>query len=94
LWVSPSCTRRVITTTPFEISLIKDAKVAETYRSDGSEAVAKDVGTAAGLDRRYSFTLVAGMAALTSKRTRGAFTNIITDAYAARRRRAHPSSAN
>ena len=73
----------VITTTPFEISLIKDAKEAETYRFDGSEAAAKDVRTGAVLDRRYSFTLVAGMAALTSKRTRGAFTNIITDAYAA-----------
>ena len=34
------------------------------------------------LARRYSFTLVAGMLALTSRLTRGAFTNIITDAYA------------
>ena len=73
----------VIATTPFEISLMKDGTNLEMYRVDGSESVAKDPGTGAVLDRRYSFTLVAGMVALTSKRTRGAFTNIITDAYAA-----------
>jgi len=40
--------------------------------------------TGATLDRRFSFSLVAGMLALTSKRTRGSLTNIITDAYAVR----------
>jgi len=44
---------------------------------------AKDVKTGATLNIRYSFTLVAGMVALTSKRTRGDFTNIVRDAYAA-----------
>jgi hypothetical protein len=73
----------VISTTPFEISLIKDGKDPESYRLDGSEINAKDARTGAVLDRRHSFTLVAGRVALTSKTPRGQFTNIITDAYAA-----------
>ena len=72
-----------ISTTPVEISLVKDGNDPEVYRIDGTEVAARDVRTGATLDIRYSFTLVAGMVALTSKRTRGDFTNIITDAYAA-----------
>jgi hypothetical protein len=71
----------VVSTTPFEISLVKDARDPEIYALGGSESVAKDPRTGALLDIRYNFTLVAGMVALTSKRARGAFTNIITDAY-------------
>jgi hypothetical protein len=75
-----------IAITPTEISVIKDARTAEVYRIDGAESAATDLRTGAVLDRRYSFTLVAGALALTSKRTRErdglAFTNIITDAYA------------
>jgi hypothetical protein len=71
-----------ISTTPTEISVMKDASVGEVYRLDGSEVAEKDAGTGATLDKRLSFSLVAGMVALTSKRTRGSFTNIITDAYA------------
>jgi hypothetical protein len=73
----------MITTTPFEISLVKDGKDPEMYRFDGSESAMKDPGTGAVLDIKQRFTLVAGMVALTSQRTRGAFRNIITDAYAA-----------
>jgi hypothetical protein len=47
---------------------VKDAGQPQVYRFDGTETVAKDA---------------AGMVALTSKRQRGDFTNIITDAYAA-----------
>ena len=72
-----------ISTTPFEISLVKDGSDPEVYSLDGREVAPKDVRTGAVLDKRYSFTLVAGMVALTSKRPRGDFTNIITDAYAA-----------
>jgi len=71
-----------ISTTPTEISLVKDGAVGEVYRIDGTEVAEKDAGTGATLDRRLSFSLVAGMVALTSKRTRGTLTNIITDAYA------------
>jgi hypothetical protein len=75
-----------IAVTPTEISLIKDGGAAEVYRIDGAESAATDLRTGAVLDRRYSFTLVAGALALTSRRTRTrdgrAFTNIITDAYA------------
>jgi hypothetical protein len=71
-----------ISTTPFEISLVKDGRDPEVYSLDGREIAAKDAKTGAVLDHRYSFTLVAGMVALTSKRTRGDFTNIVTDAYA------------
>jgi len=71
-----------ISTTPTEISLVKDASVGEVYRFDGIEVAEKDTRTGVTLDRRLSFALVAGMVALTSKRTRGNFTNIITDAYA------------
>jgi len=72
----------VIATTPAQISLVKDAADPEVYLFDGTESPVKDPRTGAVLDRRYSFALVAGMLALTSKRTRGQFTNIITDAYA------------
>jgi hypothetical protein len=71
----------VISTTPFEISLVKDGKDPETYRFDGSESLAKDPATGTVLDIRRRFTLVAGMVALTSKRTRGQLPIIITDAY-------------
>lgn len=72
----------VIATTPFEVSLVKDGREVEIYKFDGTESV-KDARTGAVLDRRFSFTLVAGMVALTSRRTRGQFTNIITGAYSA-----------
>lgn len=72
-----------ISTTPVEISVVKDANEPEVYRVDGTEVAARDIKTGVVLDKRYSFTLVAGMVALTSKRTNGNFTNIITDAYAA-----------
>jgi hypothetical protein len=72
-----------ISTTPFEISLIKDDRDPEVYSFDGREVAPKDARTGAVLDKRYSFTLVAGMVALTSRTIRGDFTNIITDAYAA-----------
>ncbi|HEY3043144.1 MAG TPA: hypothetical protein VGJ39_03915 [Vicinamibacterales bacterium] len=71
----------IIATTPVEISLVKDAKDPEVYRVDGTETTLKDPRTGAVLDRRYRFTLVADMLALTSRLTRGTFTNIITDAY-------------
>ena len=75
-----------IAITPTEISLIKDEGTAEVYRIDGAESVPTDLRTGVVLDRRYSFTLVAGALALTSRRTRTrdglAFTNIVTDAYA------------
>lgn len=73
----------VISTTPFEIALVKDNRDPEVYPFDGREVAPKDVRTGAVLDKRYIFTLVAGMVALTSKTKRGDFTNIITDAYAA-----------
>ncbi len=72
-----------ISTTPVEISVVKDGADPELYRMDGAEMPARDAKTGATLDKRYSFALVAGMVALTSKRTRGDFTNIITDAYPA-----------
>lgn len=72
----------VITTTPFGISLTKDASDPEIYSLDGADVSVKDLRTGATLDIRHRFTLVAGMVALTSERTRGTFTNIITDAYA------------
>jgi len=72
-----------ISTTPVEISVVKDGNDPEVYRVDGTEVAARDVRTGTTLDIRYAFTLVAGMVALTSKRTRGDFTNIITDAYTA-----------
>ena len=72
-----------ISTTPFEISVVKDGNDPEIYSLDGREVPVKDVRTGAVLDKRYSFTLVAGMVALTARTTRGNFTNIITDAYAA-----------
>jgi len=72
-----------ISTTPVEISVVKDGKPPEVYRVDGTEVAAQDARTGATLDIRYGFTLIAGMVALTSRRTRGDFTNIVTDAYAA-----------
>ena len=73
----------MISTTPFVISLVKDGRTPETYRFDGTEPPARDSGTGATFDIRYSFRLVAGMVALTSRRLRGLFPIIITDAYAA-----------
>jgi hypothetical protein len=74
-----------ITTTPTEISLKKDSGEPEVYRFDGTETKT-DRRTGAVLDQGYSFTLVAGTLALTSKRIRRnqsgqTYTNIITDAY-------------
>jgi hypothetical protein len=72
-----------ISTTPFEISLAKDDRDVEIYKFDGSESAVTDAGTGAVLNIKHRLTLVAGTLALTSARTRGQFTNIITDAYAA-----------
>ena len=73
----------LIATTPFEISLTKDTSAPEIYRLDGADRPVTDATTGAVLNVRRRFTLVAGMVALTSARTRGDFTNIITDAYSA-----------
>jgi len=74
-----------IATTPTEISLVKDSGIPEVYRLDGTETKIRDPRTGAEMNRRYSFVLVAGALALTSKLTRGdnrqAFTTVITDAY-------------
>ena len=73
----------VISTTPFQISVTKNASEPEIYQFDGADIAVKDARTGATLDIRRRFALVAGMVALTSQRRRGDFTNIITDAYAA-----------
>jgi hypothetical protein len=78
----------VISIAPAEITVVKDKKLSETYRFDGSETPTKEPKTGALLDPRYSFRLVAGLLALTTK-TGGAgpnaagvsTTQILTDAY-------------
>ena len=81
----PTAHTLTITTTPTEISLVKDSGIPEVYRLDGTETKIRDPRTGAEMDRRYSFVLVAEAVALTSKLIRHArghaFTNIITDAY-------------
>ena len=66
-----------ITTTPTDISLVKDSANAEVYRLDGTE-------TKLGDGRSTSFALVAESLALTTRRYREdrgyGFTNVITDA--------------
>jgi hypothetical protein len=81
----PVATRLVIATSPTEIIVTKDALPPEHYRIDGKDTVAKSAETGATQDRRYRFTLVAEMLALTSMQPRSrdgqTFTNTITDAY-------------
>ena len=66
-----------ITTTPTDISLVKDSSPSEVYSLDGIETNLSD-------GRRASFTLVAETLALTTRRYREdrgyGFTNVITDA--------------
>lgn len=77
----------VITTTPTDIAVTKDAGLAEVYRMDGTETQTKDPATGALLIPRYSFRLVAGQLALTTRTTTGPnaaglrTTTILTDAY-------------
>lgn len=76
----------VIATTPTEMTVTRGSALPEIYRYDGSETQARDPRTGASLDERYSFSLAAGLVALTAKTTtdssvRGLrLTEIVTDA--------------
>jgi hypothetical protein len=79
--------RIVITGSDADIVLAKDDRLPEPYGFDGAERQSKDTKSGALLDPRYSFALVAGAIALTS-RTKSccdadgrSSTEIITDAY-------------
>ncbi len=76
----------VIATSPTAITLTKDGGFPEVYPLDGSETQTRDPRTGAPLDPRYSFRLVAGALALTTKTSSGSpvrqrLTNIVADAY-------------
>ena len=76
----------VIATSPAAITLTKDRGLPEVYPLDGSETQTRDPRTGAPLDPRYSFRLVAGAVALTSKTSNGTLlnrraTHIVADAY-------------
>lgn len=79
--------RIVITSTDTQVILTKDDGVPEPYGFDGIERQSKDPRSGAALARRYSFALVAGAMALTSRTTnccdadQRSSTQIITDAY-------------
>jgi hypothetical protein len=71
----------VIATTPTEISITKDSDLPEVYRFDGTETQTRDPRTGVPLLPRYSFTLVAGALALTTKKVEPERTEVVTDAY-------------
>jgi hypothetical protein len=79
--------RIVVTGSDSEIVLTKDDGLPEPHGFDGAERQAKDPRSGGLLDPRYSFALVAGAVALTSRTTRccdadqRSSTQIITDAY-------------
>ena len=79
--------RIVIAGTDAQIDLTKDDRLPEPYGFDGLERQAKDPRSGGLLEPRYSFALVAGAMALTSRATnccdadQRSSTQIITDAY-------------
>jgi len=76
----------IIATTPTEMTVTRGSAIPEVYRFDGSETQATDPRTGASLDSRHSFSLAAGLVALTSKTTGDSrpsgirLTEIVTDA--------------
>ena len=93
LEIAPRIARSLtIATTPETITVAKrlrlhpldrvtDSPPPEVYRLDGTETSARDERTGVALERRYRFTLVADMLALTIKETRGGAFTLVTDAY-------------